>query len=152
LLEGVFHDRTMTNRQRQVQSQFTGKCISLRNPWEDLAVPPQRLGVGEGITLGEGAGVGVTTDGAVGEGKDVGDAVGVSAAVGVGVGGTVEVEAGAELAGGGKPGTGMVCWPFTLMVVSREISTAKPTRLVMMTMIASRAPRTSRLAGRFEWR
>src|SRR6266542_4207504 len=28
-----FQDRKMTNRQRQVQSQFTGKCISLRNPW-----------------------------------------------------------------------------------------------------------------------
>ncbi len=29
-----FQDRKMTIRQRKVQSQFTGKCISLRIPWE----------------------------------------------------------------------------------------------------------------------
>src|SRR6266496_6523836 len=36
-----FQDRKMTNRQRQVQSQFTGKCISLRNPWEADDPTPQ---------------------------------------------------------------------------------------------------------------
>jgi hypothetical protein len=30
-----FQDEKMTIRQREVQSQFTGKCISLRNPWEE---------------------------------------------------------------------------------------------------------------------
>ncbi len=29
-----FQDSKMTIRQRQVQSQFTEKCISLRIPWE----------------------------------------------------------------------------------------------------------------------
>ena len=28
-----FQGRKMTICQRQVQSRFTGKCISLRNPW-----------------------------------------------------------------------------------------------------------------------
>jgi hypothetical protein len=103
------------------------------------------------MALGEGAGVEVRIGVADGEGEDVGDAVGVGVSVGVGVRVEVEVEAGTGLSGGGKPGTGMVCWPFTLIVVTREISTAKPIRQVMMTMIASRAPSTSRFAGRFEW-
>src|SRR5947208_14408251 len=30
-----FQDSTMTIRQRQVQSQFTEKCISLRIPWDE---------------------------------------------------------------------------------------------------------------------
>jgi hypothetical protein len=114
------------------------------------------LGVGEGRALGEGAGVGVTVEVAVGEGDDVGDDVGSDVGVGIGVRVEVGVEMGVEtgtgLSGGGKPGTGMVCCPFTLMVVSREINTARPTRPVMMTRMTSSAPRTSRLAGRFEWR
>lgn len=101
------------------------------------------------MTLGEGAGVGVRIGVAVGEGEDVGDAVGVG--VGVGVRVEVEVEAGTGVAGGGKPGTGVVCGPFTLIVASREINTAKPSRLVIMTMMASRAPSISRFVGCFEW-
>jgi hypothetical protein len=107
------------------------------------------LGVGEGMALGEGAGVGVRIGVAVGEGEDVGDAVG--GGVGVGVRVEVEVEAGTGLLGGGKPGTGVVCGPFTLIVASREINTAKPSRLVIMTMMASRAPSISRFVGCFEW-
>jgi hypothetical protein len=115
------------------------------------AAPAHRegLGVGEGMALGEGAGVGVRIGVAVGEGEDVGDAVGVGVAVGVRV--EVEVEAGTGLLGGGKPGTGVVCGPFTLIVASREINTAKPSRMVIMTMMASRAPSISRFVGCFEW-
>jgi hypothetical protein len=98
------------------------------------------------MALGEGAGVGVRL------GVTVGVGVGVSAGVGVGVGvpAKVGVEVGTGLSGGGKPGTGTVCFPFTLIVVNREITTAKPTRLLMMTRTASSAPRTSRLVGCFE--
>jgi hypothetical protein len=109
------------------------------------------LGVGEGSDVAEGAGVGVRIGVTVGEGEDVGDAVGVGVGVGVCVEVGVEAGTGVAGAGGGKPGTGMVCCPFTLIVVSREISTARPTKLVMMTKTASRAPSNSRFAGRFEW-
>jgi hypothetical protein len=119
------------------------------------------LGVGEGRALGEGAGVGVRIGVAVGEGEDVGDSVGIGLSVGVGVGVSAAVgvgvlvkggvEAGTGLSGGRKPGTGRDCFPFTLRVVKREISTAKPTRLVMITITVSRAPRTSRFVGCFEW-
>jgi hypothetical protein len=105
------------------------------------------------MALGEGAGVGVRIGVAVGEGEDVGDVVGVGVGVVVGVGVRVEVEfeIGTGLLGGGKPGTGVVCGPFTLIVASREINTAKPSRLVIMTMMASRAPSISRFVGCFEW-
>jgi hypothetical protein len=73
------------------------------------------------------------------------------AAVGVGVLVKGGVEAGTGLSGGRKPGTGRDCFPFTLRVVKREISTAKPTRLVMITITVSRAPRASRFVGGFEW-
>jgi hypothetical protein len=125
------------------------KAVLALKKQEHPAAPAhgEGLGVGEGMALGEGTGVGVRIGVAVGEGEDVG--VGVS--VGVGVRVEVEVEAGTGLPGGGKPGTGMVCWPFTLIVVSREIITATLNRPVMMRMITSKAPRTSRFAGRFEW-
>ncbi len=115
------------------------------------------------MTLGEGAGVGVNTGVAVGEGDDVGDDVGTDVGVEVGVGAEVgveagigveagpDVEAGTGLAGGGKSGTGKVCWPFTLIVVIREINIARPSRPVMMTIMTNSAPSTSRFAGCFEW-
>jgi hypothetical protein len=121
---------------------LAGYILALKEQ-EYLTAQGEGLGVGEGIALGEGAGVGVSIGVAVGEGEDVGDAVGVSVELGV--------EPGTGLAGGGKPGTGMVCCPFTLIVVIRDISTARPTRPAMMATMTSRAPSNSRFAGRFEW-
>jgi hypothetical protein len=74
--------------------------------------------VGEGVCVGEDSGVGV--------GVDVGEDSGVK----------VGVEDGVVLAGAGRPGTGSVSWPLTVMVVAREIATAKPKTPTMITEMA----------------
>ena len=39
----LFQDRKMTIRQRPVQSHFTEKCSSLRNPWDNITFDEHRL-------------------------------------------------------------------------------------------------------------
>lgn len=115
-----------------------------------MLVPAVEVGVSEG-TVGDGEMAGEGED--TGEEDTVGEAAGVDVVVvvtvgeGVVVGAGVLVEVGDTVLGAEKPGTetggtGIVCCPFTVMVVAREMNTAIPRITIMMTMMVS-VPRKS---------
>jgi len=92
-------------------------------------------GVDDGVgvdDVGVDDGVGVDDDAGVDDGVGVDDDAGVDVKVGTSVG--IEGSAGAGVVLAGFPKPGSVFWPFTVIVVAREIPTAIPRMLIMMTM------------------
>ena len=87
----------------------------------------ERDGVGVGVAMGD---VGVGED----AGVEVGDEVGV-------------VPLGAGIPEPGRGGTGIVCCPLTVMVVAREMNTARPRITDMMMMIVSVVRKSSPFGG-----
>ena len=94
-----------------------------------------------------GVGVSVDEDTGVDDGVGVDDDAGVDDKVGTNVGTEGSAGAGVVLAGFSKPGTGSVFWPFTVIVVAREIPTAIPRMLIMMTMTTRPARSNSFFGG-----
>jgi hypothetical protein len=106
------------------------------------------FGGGEAVCVGEAEGTGEAV--CVGEVEGTGEAVCVGEAVGVGdeVGTDVGVVwPGAGKAGAAGGGTGRVCCPLMLMVVAREMNTARPKMTAMMMRIASTVRKSSCFGG-----
>ncbi len=106
------------------------------------------VGEGEGrdvdVSTGEGEGV----SGGEGEGVSVGEGDGVSFGEEVGSPGAKKPGAGIEgRVGAGVGDLGRVCCPFILIVVAREMSTARPKMLAVIMLITSTVRKSSCFEG-----
>ncbi len=102
-----------------------------------------------GVSAGEGEGVGADEGEGVsageGEGVSIGEGEGVNFGEGVGSPGAKKPGAGTEgWVGAGVGDLGRVCCPFILIVVVREISTARPKMPTVIMLITSAARKISR--------
>ena len=105
------------------------------------------MGFVKGVEVAEGEGRDVGVSAGEGEGVSTGEGEGVSFGEGEGVGspGAKKTGAGTEgRVGAGVGDLGRVCCPFILIVVAREISTARPKMLAVRMLITSAARKTSR--------
>jgi hypothetical protein len=103
------------------------------------------MGFGKGIEVGEGEGRDVGVSAGEGEGVGADEGEGVSFGEGVGSPGAKKPGAGTEgWVGAGVGDLGRVCCPIILIVVVREISTARPKMPTVIMLITSAARKISR--------